>query len=70
MKHKHYWYTSQSVWQGTKPSDSMLARYCACGEIQMAQVNKWRKANLNTQVYPDVIEECRKGIDGIRKESV
>lgn len=61
-KHKHFWFTPHSIWQGLKPNESMIARYCECGEIQIATVRNWKKADKKTKAYPDIIEECKKSM--------
>lgn len=66
MRHKHYWHTPHLVWSAGKPNESMIARYCTCGEIQIATVKNWRKANQDSKVYPDIITWCKKSINEIK----
>lgn len=66
MKHKHYWHTPHLVWSTDKPNEGMVARYCICGEIQIATVKNWRKANQDSKVYPDIIVWCKKSINEIK----
>lgn len=61
-KHEHYWFTPGSVWQGFKKNQSLIARYCHCGEIQIATTSAWKKADKKTKIYPDVIEACKESM--------
>ena len=39
----HYWSYPHAIWEGRKPSEVAVARYCSkCGKKQMAYANKWQ----------------------------
>ena len=59
-KHRHYWNYPHAIWQGRKDSEVAVARYCACGEKQIAFASDWQKIPAS---FPDVRDECQKEID-------
>lgn len=65
-KHRHYWNYPHSIWTGRSSNEVVVARYCSCGEIQIARAAEWRKV---TRRMPDVREECRKQIDMMRVQA-
>ena len=52
----HYWSYPHAIWQGRKPAEVTVARYCSkCGKKQMAYAHKWQNIPAS---YPDVREAC------------
>lgn len=54
-KHKHYWHYPHSIWQGRKDSEVAVARYCKCGEKQIAFAADWRRVPPR---YQDMRDQC------------
>lgn len=65
-KHKHYWHYPHTIWQGRKDSEISVARYCSCGEKQIAFASEWQAIPKS---FPDVRDECQKEIDRMQVDA-